>query len=474
MKHYDYVVIGSGLSAYAAVKELLSKKKNFAVLDIGQKIEKNILDIYQKKSWNHIKQNKNHVLKNLNTLQSKTKLKLSYGSDHSYFYSKNIEHLKLPKLDMLVSKSLGGFSNNWGGVLYLYNSDELKNWPITKNKFYQDLDEVGKNFKIDKQLIKELTDNDQEIKKNSKYFKDAIIALNNCKSRGMCMYGCPENSILNAKNFFNELINKKKINYFSNLKLNKIRKNDQLELECIEINDLKKINFSAEKVFLAAGPVSTTHIILNSFEEIQQLRVKDSSMFVFPIINLKKQHRTHGKQMCTKIFKYHKDKNNFLIQIYDEIDFFLYKFPSVIKKIFNKYLKLSIGIGYLESKDSSELVLEKRNNKIFYKTKKNFNYFKRIFYLFLFCFNTIKKGIISFPFLQYKLDDFSSYHLGASIPMTNASKNNLKVYTDTKGRLNLNDKIIILDSSNFTNIQPGSISLMSMINSQRITKANLK
>ena len=58
--------------------------------------------------------------------------------------------------------------------------------------------------------------------------------------------------------------------------------------------------------------------------------------------------------------------------------------------------------------------------------------------------------------------------------MTNSSENNLKVYTDSKGRLNLNDKIIILDSSNFTNIQPGSISLMSMINSQRITKANLK
>jgi len=76
MKHYDYVVIGSGLSAYAAVKELLSKKKNFAVIDIGQKIEKNISDVYQKKDWSYIKQNKNQILKNLNILQSKTKLKI--------------------------------------------------------------------------------------------------------------------------------------------------------------------------------------------------------------------------------------------------------------------------------------------------------------------------------------------------------------------------------------------------------------
>ena len=75
MKHFDYVVIGSGLSAYAAVKELLSKKKNFSVLDIGQKIEKNILDIYQKK-LEHIKQNKNHVLKNL--IPYNQKLSLNY------------------------------------------------------------------------------------------------------------------------------------------------------------------------------------------------------------------------------------------------------------------------------------------------------------------------------------------------------------------------------------------------------------
>ena len=103
---------------------------------------------------------------------------------------------------------------------------------------------------------------------------------------------------------------------------------------------MKSNTFSAKKVFLAAGPVSTSDIIIKSFDEIEELRIKDSTMFAFPIINLNKEKRKIGKQMCSKIFKYHKDKNNFLIQIYDEIDFFLYKFPSVIKNIFNKYLKL--------------------------------------------------------------------------------------------------------------------------------------
>ena len=39
-KYFDYIVVGTGLSSYPAVYELLKKKKNFAVLDIGFDINK--------------------------------------------------------------------------------------------------------------------------------------------------------------------------------------------------------------------------------------------------------------------------------------------------------------------------------------------------------------------------------------------------------------------------------------------------
>ena len=123
---------------------------------------------------------------------------------------------------------------------------------------------------------------------------------------------------------------------------------------------MKSNTFSAKKVFLAAGPVSTSDIIIKSFDEIEELRIKDSTMFAFPIINLNKEKRKIGKQMCSKIFKYHKHNDNFLIQIYNDIDFFLHKLPKFLRVFFNDFLKLSIGIGYLSSKDSPELVMKKK------------------------------------------------------------------------------------------------------------------
>jgi succinate dehydrogenase/fumarate reductase flavoprotein subunit len=32
--YFDYIVVGTGLSSYQAVYELLKKKKNFAVVDV--------------------------------------------------------------------------------------------------------------------------------------------------------------------------------------------------------------------------------------------------------------------------------------------------------------------------------------------------------------------------------------------------------------------------------------------------------
>ena len=475
MQHFDYIVIGSGFSAFPAVQRLINKKKKFAVIDIGQKINKKLSNFYEKRSWKYIEKNKKELTQKLDELQSNSSVKLSYGSNHSYYFSKKFNNELGSKFDQYYSKSLGGFSNNWGGVLYLYNSKELKNWPISKKNLYKDINEICKMFQLDKKSISELISFEKEILKKDQFYKDAVLALKNCKSRGMCMYGCPENNILNIKDLFKKLINKKKINYFPNLKLEKISQKKGIELECTNINNMKSNTFSAKKVFLAAGPVSTSDIIIKSFDEIEELRIKDSTMFAFPIINLNKEKRKIGKQMCSKIFKYHKHNDNFLIQIYNDIDFFLHKLPKFLRVFFNDFLKLSIGIGYLSSKDSPELVMKKESNKdVNYSSNKKSNLLKRVYFLSLFCIKNLSKGMITLPFFQFKFKDFSSYHLGSSLPMTKKSTKTNKAFTDNLGRLNNNKNIIILDSSNFSDIQPGSISLMSAINSLRITKANIK
>jgi hypothetical protein len=469
-KYFDYIVVGTGLSSYPAVYELLKKKKNFAVLDIGFDINKETSSFYYDKTWKQISKNKNEIIKKLNYLQSLGKTsKLSYGSDHSYSsLEKNFSKFE--------SKSLGGFSNNWGSVLYIYNKKEIKNWPLIPNEIYKNINEIANIFNLDQDNLKQLLNYNDIIDKQKKFnfFKNSVLAVTGCKSRSLCMYGCPERAILNSKDLFLKLINNNKINYYNKIKVEKIYQKKDLVLSCYSIKNKKKIFFSCKKVFLATGALSTSKILLNSFAGLNELELRDSSMFFFPIINIFKRENKIGKQLCSSIFKYQSGNHNFYIQIYNDINFFLFRFPKFIRFIFNDILKVSLAIGYLSSKDSSFLKIIKIKNYFSFKIIKKKNFFKRIYYTFIFLFKNISQGLLVIPFLQFKFKDFSSYHFGSSVPMIKKRDKMPYIYCNKNGELNLCKKIILLDSSNFTNIQPGPISLMSMLNSLRIVKIILR
>ena len=468
--YFDYIVVGTGLSSYPAVYELLKKKKNFAVVDVGIDISKKMSSFYHDKTWKQISENKSRIIKKLNYLQGLNKTsKLSYGSNHSYSSFKK-------KFSKFESRSLGGFSNNWGSVLYIYNKNEIKDWPIKSDEIYKNINEIANIFKLDQLSLEKLLNYNHIIDKQKKanFFKKAILAVTGCESRGLCMYGCPEKAILNSKNLFLKLINDNKINYFNRIIVKKIHTKKDIILSCISLQNNKKIFFSCKKVFLATGTFSTSKILLDSFDNIKELELKDSSMFFFPIINIFKKENKIGKQLCSSIFKYQFGNDNFFIQIYNDINFFLFKFPKFIRFILNDILKVSFAIGYLPSKSSSFLKMSKVKNNFLFKTIKKGNYFKRIYFIFIFLFYNISRGLLVLPFFQFKFKDFSSYHFGSSVPMLKKNKKMPNIYCTQNGEFNLCKRIILLDSSNFTNIQPGPISLMSMLNSLRVVKMILK
>jgi hypothetical protein len=70
-----------------------------------------------------------------------------------------------------------------------------------------------------------------------------------------------------------------------------------------------------------------------------------------------------------------------------------------------------------------------------------------------------------------------SFHLGSSIPMLNDKKikSNTQndLYTKKNGEISKFKNVFIVDSSNFTNIPAGDVSLTIMANALRIAEANL-
>ena len=84
------------------------------------------------------------------------------------------------------------------------------------------------------------------------------------------------------------------------------------------------------------------------------------------------------------------------------------------------------------------------NKDINYSSNKKSNLLKRIYFLSLFCIKNFSKGMVTLPFFQFKFKDFSSYHLGSSLPMSKKSTKSNKAFTDNLGRLNNNKNIIIV------------------------------
>ena len=77
-------------------------------------------------------------------------------------------------------------------------------------------------FQLDKKSISQLISFEKEILKKDQFYKDAVLALKIVNREGCACMAAPKNNILNIKDLFKKLINKKKINYFPNLKLEKI------------------------------------------------------------------------------------------------------------------------------------------------------------------------------------------------------------------------------------------------------------
>ena len=148
---------------------------------------------------NTSKKIKKELTQKLDELQSNSSVKLSYGSNHSYYFSKKFNNELGSNFDQYYSKSLGGFSNNWGGVLYLYNSRELKNWPISKKNLYKDINEICKMFQLDKKSISQLISFEKEILKKDQFYKDAVLALKIVNREG-CVW-LPRKQHLEYKRF---------------------------------------------------------------------------------------------------------------------------------------------------------------------------------------------------------------------------------------------------------------------------------
>jgi hypothetical protein len=479
---YDNVVVGSSISALGCILGLLKSKKKILCID-----------------GSNINDSKKNEILDKKIIYCRQKLPLKNFS----FERKSYQYFE--PLEVLESKSFGGLSNVWGANSLRFLKNDFDQWPISYDnlkEYYEECETIMQVSHFNDELSEELKVNKnkydaRKLNLYSNFIKvflsakknrenDFIsgfsrVALNpDVKNCSGCFFGCDH--AFSTRNHFEKLINNKDIEYRENSTLKKFSLNNNV-IE-LEFENPAKEKILTKKLFIGAGSVQTPKIVMNSLERKIDFKIMESQYILIPCFYLGKSFNNslehHTLSQAQIVFKNGIKHNlgnvNYEVK-YDQklIDLMLKKKFSLISKLIPNFLKKRIFVitcqvssnhsiysATIRKEDQKFNIFENKNNK---KKIKN-EIAKQIKIL------GNKFNFSSFSFFS-KFGNFGrGYHLGATLPMVDEnkidiSKNNY-LYTKMNGEINKYKNVFIIDSSNFSNIPSGSLSLTIMANALRI------
>lgn len=467
---YDFIILGSGLTAFAVLSELEKSKSRILLIDYGLIAKKSNEDL-QRIDINLIKPTEN---------------KKFLGDN---FSTNVIPDGNIKNLGISSSYALGGLSNIWGCAVEEFNSEEFIDWPdIDKGLSYgyrklrekislvSPLD-LAKKDDFDIYYFNQLRNGkfkDIEIKKS-------ILAIdkNLCKFCNECLYGCRHGATFNSKNYIEEQIKTKQIDYEGNIHIDFVKDGKEFSSVFGTSKDGKKMVFKGKKILICMGAINTAKLILNSFPDIKRIEIRDSQCFNMPLISKKLIGVSNNKEsiaLSQFVIKQKKILKNKSIhyQVYypslytkslidSKLSLLPFRLPNYFKDrvyVVQGYLPsdLSSSVSLVRVSKSIEASLARSYSQIYLNY--SINNISRIF---------SQSGFSSIRSLLNIMNPFSGYHFGSSLPMSNKSLNSNS--TDLYGRLKNVRNIHVLDSSILPNIPAGSYSFTVMANAVRIVKS---
>lgn len=326
-------VIGSGPSAISATKALVKRGAHVILIDYGEKLEEDrqskvdSLSLTPRSEWK--KSDLEHLGQNSTIHTQAIPKKLVFGSDFIYANKNPYCRLEVNDKEISVSPTLakGGYSIAWGGAMLPISEFDMSDWPIQRseldasfNKILNDIpysaedDQLSVSFPAYRDVFSKLN-----ISRQSSEFKDDMLKANfdtnpftfndsilcgqarlcvrvaddennkGCTYCGACLTGCPYKSIYSVDQDLDILIKNNKIEYRPGYYVESIKEIDsKIIINAINIKNKKNTEFKFDKVFLAAGALNSTRIMMESLNAYDvTVNFLDSQKFILPIIRFK-------------------------------------------------------------------------------------------------------------------------------------------------------------------------------------------
>ncbi len=315
-------IIGSGLTGVSAAKALIKRGIKPVLLDVGKVLDDKRQKIVErlghqdKSDWDPI--DLDIITDNPTVRNNKIPKKLSFGSDYVY---ENL-HKSLPTDGSPPATfSKGGFSTVWGGTIMPTDDCDMTDWPIKRKDLEPFYKEVLRNLHCSgrsdflerkfptyhsnptplnmstsiKALFRDILnagiiDEDKFLFGQSRLLTQVLDNADRrgCVYCGHCMSGCVYKCIYTSGDDLDSLIKGGEIDYRpKSLVLSLKEYRDKVDITIEHSNGVRDIS-SFDRVFLAAGAVNSTRIVLESKQLYNYpVFMKTTNGFVLPMLRLR-------------------------------------------------------------------------------------------------------------------------------------------------------------------------------------------
>ena len=522
-------VVGSGPAAVSVSAALLRNGHQVTMLDAGLELEPGRGRIVQQlaasepSDWDPAAVAT--LKENLQATRAGIPLKQSYGSDFPYRETDRFIPRQAANVGILPSLARGGLSNVWGAAVLPYSLSDLVDWPITHAQLvphYESVlsfmqlsavhDDLADKFPLFSDqlaplpasrqatdLLADLAKHRESLRSQGVWFGASRLAMNaigaardQCASCGMCMYGCPYGLIYNAANTVDQLIEQAAFTYRGGVVVESFSEvGDAVRIMARSLQDGRSVTFEGASLFVAAGTLSSTKLLLDSVEAYDHtLTLKDSQYFLLPLLRYR---GTRGalteslhtlSQVFLEIFDGSISDHNVHLQVYTYNELFRQAIRSSLgvldgplQFISRAFLERFLLIqGYLHSDLSptidvtlhaprdgnpSELVLEGRPSEAATQAV------KRVIRKLRKCRSML--GAFPLSMLAKMGEPGRGFHTGGTLPMR---REPVAFETDILGRPHGFRHVHIVDASIFPTVSANTITLTVMANAHRIGAAH--
>ncbi len=539
----SYLVIGSGLSALGSIKALNRIGIVPDVYDTSIEINRNLKEIKDRlkvlklEHWSKSDVSKTLVnfekTKNIFSIPRKNFL----GSNFFYGKSQAKNDIHSDGIHPPFSFALGGLAEGWGAAFLPPAKEDLKEWIYSHEEILKNFKEILKHmhvsgekdeldeiFPIMKDNLHELdyTSESLELLKGlKKSTKDSSVLVGKSrlllnpmtsKFKEYCYHSSEPKSnndvfekhkmemqrdwfwqihdaIYKPSLEIKSLSEKNKISFYSGRRVTDvvINSDQTLSVNYIDSSDKKFKSIRYNKIFLAAGCVNTSRIILNSKKLFnKKLKVQTRGGFIIPAFSFKKINPSSKLKNTMPNFFIEILTNHFPNWIHIQVSLQNELFENRLSRIgkwmplksFINFIKERIFIVFvnLNSNEAGhyELFIDSKNNSIYgprlntiYKKKpikliKKFNFIFQVFLIFA------KAKVFLTPFTK---SNEGTYHVGGSFPMR---KQPLEWNeTNYLGELSDMKNLHLVDSSTFPTLPSTTIGLLSKVMAFSVTEKAL-